>query len=82
MSLTAVIGRIGLINTFITTVIFNVGWNLSYYLNYNIFLKNERNYFIIFDDLQGSRVFGFGAGFGVALILMYSRFAPLKKERN
>ena len=82
VSLTAVIGRIGLINTLITTIVFNVGWNLSYYLNYNIFIKNERNYFVIFDDLQGSRVFGFGAGFGVALIIMYSRFAPLKKERN
>ena len=40
VSLTSVIGRIGLINTLITTIIFNIGWNLSYYLNYNIFIKN------------------------------------------
>lgn len=82
VALTAVIGRIGLINTFIATVIFNIGWNLSYYLNFHIFFRADITERIIMDDLNGSRVFAFGAGFAITLFLLYQRFAPVRRNAN
>lgn len=78
VALTSVIGRIGILNTFITTVIFNIGFNLSYYLNFNIYYRSSpAGQLFIMDDLQGSRVFAFGAGFGLALVIFYNRFVKV-----
>lgn len=83
VALTSVIGKIGLINTVITTIVFNIGFNLSYYLNFNIFNKSSPNYqYFIMDDLQGSRVFAFGSGFGLALLLFYNRFVKIERKSN
>lgn len=78
VALTAVIGKIGLLNTFLSSIVFNIGWNLSYYLNYMLYFKQNGNEatFYIMDDFQGSRVFMFGAGFGLALMLLYNRHHP------
>lgn len=81
VALTGVIGKIGLFNVFITTIIFNVGFNLSYYLNFMIFMLNGASSFLINDDYQGSRVFMFGAGFGIALFLLYHRSHPIERKR-
>jgi hypothetical protein len=77
VALTGVIGKIGLLNTIITTIIFNVGFHLSYYLNYMIYYNNSVD---IMDDFQGSRVFMFGAGFGLALMLIYNRLSTIEKS--
>lgn len=78
VGLSSVIGKIGLLNTFIASILFNIGWNLSYYLNYMIYFQQTANSytFMIMDDFQGSRVFMFGAGFGLALLLIYNKYAP------
>jgi ammonia channel protein AmtB len=34
------------------------------------------------DDFQGSRVFMFGAGFGLALLLLYNKFQPIIKQQR
>lgn len=73
VALSSVIGRIGIVNTLMTAITFNIGFNLNYYLNYVIYLKQGADsvVFSIMDDFQGSRVFMFGAGFGLALLLIY-----------
>lgn len=78
VALSSVIGKIGLLNTFIASILFNIGWNLNYYLNYMIYFQQAQNTytFWIMDDFQGSRVFMFGAGFGLAMLLIYNRYAP------
>lgn len=80
VGLSSVIGKIGLFSTFIASILFNIGWNLSYYLNYMIYFQQTANSytFQIMDDFQGSRVFMFGAGFGLALLLIYNKYAPAR----
>lgn len=77
VALTAVIGKIGIVTTFLTTIIFNIGFNLNYYLNFLIYLRGSSSVYTIMDDFQGSRVFMFGAGFGLALMLIYMRSQPI-----
>lgn len=85
VALSGVIGRIGAVNTLITSILFNVGFNLNYYLNYLIYYSggtNSKTYYIM-DDFQGSRVFMFGAGFGLALLIVYLKASPpiIRNER-
>ncbi len=81
VALTSVIGKIGIANTIITTIIFDIGFNLNYYLNYLIFLRGHpTGQLFIMDDFQGSRVFTFGAGFGIALLLLYHRLNPIQRN--
>lgn len=84
VALSGVIGRIGMVNTLITTFVFNIGFNLNYYLNFNIYYKAGTSTVTsyIMDDFQGSRVLMFGAGFGLALLILYNKFNPvLRNER-
>lgn len=78
VALSGVVGRIGPVNTLITSILFNVGFNLNYYLNYLIYYSNGTNSktYYIMDDFQGSRVFMFGAGFGLALLIVYLKASP------
>lgn len=73
MALSSVIGRIGLVNTLFAAIVFNIGFNLNYYLNFLIYFRTGADSvtYPIMDDFQGSRVFMFGAGFGLALLLIY-----------
>lgn len=80
VALTAIIGKIGIVTTFLTTIIFNIGWNLNYYLNFLIYLRGSNTVYNIMDDFQGSRVFMFGAGFGLALMLIYMRSQPVVRS--
>ncbi len=81
VALSGVIGKIGLVNTLLSTFLFNIGFNLNYYLNYAICYKNGSGTTIsyIMDDFQGSRVFMFGAGFGLALLILYNKFNPVSR---
>lgn len=82
VALSGVIGRIGMVNTLITTFVFNIGFNLNYYLNFNIYYKAGTSTVTsyIMDDFQGSRVLMFGAGFGLALLILYNRFNPVLRN--
>ena len=84
VALSSVIGRIGVFNTLLTSILFNVGFNLNYYLNYLIYYKAgiSASTFYIMDDYQGSRVFMFGAGFGLALLILYNKFNPVLRQEN
>lgn len=77
VALTGVIGKIGVVTTFLTTIIFDIGWNLNYYLNFLIYFRRQTMALAIMDDFQGSRVFMFGAGFGLALMLVYKKAQPI-----
>lgn len=85
VALSGVIGRIGAVNTLIASIIFNVGFNLNYYLNYLIYYSagTSSKTFYIMDDFRGSRVFMFGAGFGLALLIVYLKASPpfIRNER-
>jgi hypothetical protein len=79
VALSSVASRIGAVNTLVASIIFNIGFNLNYYLNFLIYYStgtNETTNFIM-DDFQGSRVFMFGAGFGLALLLIYNKLNPV-----
>lgn len=84
VALSGVIGKIGLVNTLLSTFIFNIGFNLNYYLNYSIYYNTGVSTFtsFIMDDFQGSRVFMFGAGFGLALLILYNKFNPIHKPEK
>lgn len=84
VALSGVIGKIGLVNTLLSTFLFNIGFNLNYYLNYAICYKNGSGTTIsyIMDDFQGSRVFMFGAGFGLALLILYNKFNPVSRPEK
>ena len=79
-ALSGVTGRMGVISLFISTTIFNFGFNLSYYLNCMIAHKYPGD--LIFDDFNGSRVFSFAAGFGLALTSIYHCAKPVLREQN
>ena len=78
LALSPVMGRIGVFNLFVTTFIFCFGFNLNYYLNLKI-LYYYKNY-SVFDDMHGSRIFCFAAGFGLALIFLYRGINPISKK--
>ena len=78
LGLSPVMGRIGIFNLLATTFIFCCGFNLNYYLNFRI-LQNFDN-FSVYDDMHGSRLFCFAAGFGLALIIMYRAINPISKN--
>lgn len=81
VALSGVTGKIGLVNTLLSTFVFNIGFNLNYYLNYSIYYHTGPSSFtsFIMDDFQGSRVFMFGAGFGLALLILYNKFNPVHR---
>lgn len=82
VALSSVIGKIGMVNTLISTILFNIGFNLNYYLNFMIYYRPGTSTVTsyIMDDFQGSRVFMFGAGFGLALLILYNKFNPVLRN--
>lgn len=63
------IGRIGLLETFITTISFTVGWNLDYYLNVNLQMARSPNK-ILFDDFGTDNIYLFGSSFALFMMIM------------
>lgn len=66
VAFTGFIGKIGLIETFTTTVIFNIGWNLAYYCNVHVNMKLS-SFQTIFDDFGIYSVYTYGAFFGLVM---------------
>ena len=75
VALTSFIGRIGLLNTSITVVIFNVGSNLSFYLSSNISCAVHK--LTYFSSKMTFRVSGFGASFWLVSVIFYNFLAKM-----
>lgn len=71
VSFTGFIGKIGLFETFMTTLFFNIGWNLTYYVNFYIDLSRSPNV-LFFDDYGLYSVYTYGAFFGLVMMLLLS----------
>jgi len=65
------IGKIGLLESFLTAVSFAVGWNLSYYLNFNIQYARSTNR-VLFDDFGTDNVYLFGSFFALFFMIILS----------
>ena len=74
------IGRIGLLETFLTTVSFNVGWNLAYYLNFNLHWARSPSP-IAFDDMGTDTVYLFGSFFALFMMIILA-CKPAVREEN
>lgn len=68
VAFTGFIGKIGLFESFITTIMFNIGWNLTYYVNFHITLTTSPN-ILFFDDFGIYSVYIYGAFFGLIMVL-------------
>lgn len=63
------IGRIGLFETFLTTISFTVGWNLNYYENINLQI-NRAPTKVLFDDFGTDNIYLFGSSFALFMMIM------------
>jgi hypothetical protein len=75
------IGRIGLLETLLTTLSFNIGWNLSYYLNFNLQYARSENK-ILFDDFGTDNIYLFGSFFALFMMIMLSCKPALLAENK